>query len=537
MSRRTLIRARRVYADPRMSPPTVATGLLYEGGRVIAVGDADALGGADTRVVDLGTAVVVPGLQDAHAHLFSLGKALTTIDLTGTRSLAEALERIRAAPPSVRQGDAWVGRGWNQALWTDAQGRFPDRHALDGVKPGEAVVLSRIDGHATWASTEALRRAGITRFTADPPGGQIERDATGEPTGILIDNAMPLVERALPPLSRAERRTRVKTALDLCASAGLTCVHDAGMDLETFEVLQQLERDGELKLRVYVMADGQTEDRHAYLERGFVKTDRIDLRSVKLLSDGALGSRGAALHADYCDRCGHRGLLLLPPGELEARARGFMERQFQVNIHAIGDRANTLVLDVLERTSAQTGTRSLRHRVEHAQILRAEDVPRFARGGFIASMQPIHATSDMWMAEARLGEPRLTYAYAWRTLKESGARLAFGSDFPVEDPRPLLGLHAARTRQDARGEPPGGWKAQERLSGLEALEGFTSGAAWASHAENRRGTLAPGMDADFTVLPMDPVDDPAEQLLTAQPLATVVAGRAVFTAPGVMTPE
>jgi predicted amidohydrolase YtcJ len=298
------------------------------------------------------------------------------------------------------------------------------------------------------------------------------------------------------------------------------------MDKDTFELLQRWDVGGLLPIRVYAMADGQSEGWADFVGRGVFQGGLLEMRAVKLLADGALGSRGAALHAPYADEPSSRGLLLLEPEELAMRAKAFDARGFQVAVHAIGDRANTLVIDLLS-----TLTREHRHRVEHAQVLRGDDVDRIAKAGLVASMQPTHATSDMPWAEARVGKERLAFAYAWRAMLEAKIPLAFGSDFPVEHPNPLWGLYAARTRQDHSGQPPAGWTAPQRLSGTEALAAFTSGVAFAAHAETRRGRLAEGFDADFVVLPVDPVDGEAKALLDAKVLMTVVRGVDVYRAP------
>lgn len=303
------------------------------------------------------------------------------------------------------------------------------------------------------------------------------------------------------------------------------------MDARTFRLFQRWDKEGKLPLRIYAMADGQMGDHAWYLAQGTFQGKMLTLRAVKLSADGALGSRGAALHQDYSDEPGHRGLLLLSPEEYDKRVRAFIARGFQVCTHAIGDRANTLVLDTLTRAMQDAGTKDARHRVEHAQVMRLEDIDRLGKGGFIASVQPTHATSDMPWAETRVGPERIRGAYAWQRLKASGAVLALGSDFPVERPDILGGLYAARTRQDAQGQPQAGWYADQRLSGQEALEGFTVGAAYASFSEDRRGRLQPGMDADFVALSVDPVDAPVAELPKGQVLLTVVDGKEVYRAP------
>ncbi|MFZ5468121.1 MAG: amidohydrolase [Myxococcota bacterium] len=520
----------RVYVAARihtLNPAKpVAEAVAVRSGRVVAVGTRDEALAAvdDAEVVELPGAVLIPGLVDAHAHLASLGRALSIARFEETRSAAEVVERLGTAGPESYQGEWLVGRGWDQNDWPGQA--FPHRQLLDEKFPTTPVFLTRVDGHAVWVNSEALRRAGIDRTTKDPAGGRILRDERGEPTGVLVDNAIDQVSVKVPEPTTVQRQKRLKAALERCAEVGLTAVHDAGMDLATFTLLQQWDALGALPVRVYAMADGQGPDATLFLERGTFQGRHLTMRAVKFFADGALGSRGAALQGPYSDEPGQRGLLLVAPAELETRARRFAEEGFQVAVHAIGDRANHVALDVLERLEhARPGSR---HRVEHAQVLAFSDVPRFSAAGIIASMQPTHATSDMPWAESRLGSERLRGAYAWRTLLDSGAKLAFGSDFPVEDPRPLLGLYAARTRQDAGGKPAGGWQAQERLSGEQALEAFTTGAAYASFAEERRGVLKAGMDADFVALAVDPVNGEAKALLSAKVLLTVVDGREVY---------
>ncbi|WP_257457467.1 amidohydrolase [Archangium lipolyticum] len=526
----TVYVARRVRTLDAERP--IAEALSVRAGMVLAVGtkaEVLASAGGDARVVDLGDATVVPGLTDAHGHLAGLGRSLAGVRLDGTASREEIISRVAAAPATAWQGDWLIGSGWDQNDWPEKS--FPGRAELDAKLPKTPVALERIDGHALWVNGEALRRAKIDKDTPDPAGGRILRGPDGEPTGILVDNAMNLVAAVLPPPTDEQLEAQLAAALARCAEVGLTGVHDAGMDLRTFRLMQRWDKEGKLPLRLYVMADGQGSDRETYLREGLFRGRMLTLRAVKLSLDGALGSRGAALHAPYSDEPSHRGLLLLTPEEYEARVRAFMARGFQVATHAIGDRANTLVLDTLLRSAEATGTMEGRHRVEHAQVLRLEDISRLGHSGFIASMQPTHATSDMPWAETRVGPERIKGAYAWRKLKETGAPLAFGSDFPVERPDPLLGLYAARTRQDAEGQPANGWYPTQRLSGEEALEGFTVGAAYAAFAENERGRLKPGQDADFVAFSVDPVDAPPAELLKAQVKLTVVAGAEVHKAP------
>lgn len=507
----------------------MAQALAVKGGKVLAVGtreEALAAAGEGARVVELGAATVVPGLTDAHGHLAGLGSSLAAVRLEGTDTLEAVVARVQKAPTTAYQGEWLVGRGWDQNDWPEK--RFPGRRELDAAFPSTPVVLERVDGHALWVNGEALRRARITRDTKDPAGGRILRGPDGEPTGVLVDNAMELIGAVLPPPTDAQLDAQLQAALRACAEVGLTGVHDAGVSRRVFERLKALDAAGKLTLRIHAMADGMGPDREAFLSEGPFQGDRLALRAVKLMLDGALGSRGAALHAPYSDEPGHTGLLLLSPEEFEARAKAFMARGFQVATHAIGDRANTLVVDAMLRAAQATGTKDGRHRVEHAQVMRLTDIERLGKGGLVASVQPTHATSDMPWAEARVGHERIAGAYAWQRLKASGAVLALGSDFPVERPDVLLGLYAARTRQDASAQPAGGWLPEQRLSGEEALEGFTSGAAWAAFAEERRGQLKPGMDADFVAFDVDPVADAPAALLKGRVLLTVVGGDAVY---------
>ncbi|MBL8918956.1 MAG: amidohydrolase [Myxococcaceae bacterium] len=517
--------AKRIHTNDPQRP--FATALVVRGDRLAFVGDeggARAFASSDAVIDRFPAATIVPGLADAHGHLASLGRALSIVSLDGMKQAGDVTARIASASPAAYQGDWLLGRGWDQNDWDEKA--FPDKAVLDAAKPGTPIFFSRVDGHAAWVNAEALRRAGVTKDTKDPPGGRILRDARGEPTGVLVDNAIDLVSAKLPEPTPVEREQRLKVALETCAKLGLTSVHDAGMDLATFELLQRWDLAGKLPLRVYAMADGQSPGWETFVGRGVYQGALLELRAVKLLADGALGSRGAALHAPYADEPSSTGLLLLTPEELAARAKAFDDRGFQVAVHAIGDRANTLVIDTLA-----TLDKAHRHRVEHVQVLRGDALARLAQAGLVASMQPTHATSDMPWAEARVGQERLSFAYAWRTVLDAKVPLAFGSDFPVEHPNPLWGLYAARTRQDHQGQPPNGWMPAQRLSGAEALAAFTSGAAFASFAEGQRGRLTPGFDADFVVLPVDPVDGEAKALLDAKVLMTVVRGVDVYRAP------
>ena len=529
MSARTTVwSARAIRTQDPKSP--IVEALVVREGKIVFAGTREAavdFAGGDAAVEDFADATIVPGLVDSHAHLLSLGRSLSIARLNAAQSAEEAVALLEKGSAASSQGEWLLGRGWDQNDWSSKE--FPTRALLDAKFPGRPVYLSRVDGHAAWVNGEALKRAGITAQTKDPAGGRILREASGEPTGVLIDNALDLVSVKIPAATPEQLQQRLDAAIARCVSVGLTGIHDAGMEWAAFMQLQQLDATSALKIRIYAMADGQGADAPDYLKAGLFEGKKLRMRAVKFVADGALGSRGAALHAPYADEPSQSGLLLLTRAELETKAKAFADVGFQVAIHAIGDKANTKVIDVL--SALEKSRAGGRHRVEHAQILRGDDVPRFAANGLIASFQPTHATSDMPWAIARVGEERLKYAYAWRALLDSGAHVAFGSDFPVEDPEPLAGLYSARFRMDPQGKPEGGWHPEQRVTGEEALAGFTSGAAYAEFAEERRGSLSVGKDADFVVLSVDPVTAPAAELLKARVRATVVGGDEVFRAP------
>jgi predicted amidohydrolase YtcJ len=515
----------------------VAEALALGEGKILAAGreeDLLALRGPETRVVGLAGATALPGLTDAHLHLRSLGQHLAQLDLRGTTSFAEVLGRT-ADWLARRPGGDWViGRGWDQNDWLDPC--LPDNRELNRLAAGVPVLLWRVDGHAVLASESALAAAGIGPATPDPEGGRIFRDPHSDrPTGLLLDNAAERVRQAVPEPAPREMEEIFRRSLAYCASLGLAGVHDAGVGPAELEALRSLARRGELPIRVYAMLEGTEEELCAsWLASGpdVDGADRLIVRCLKFYADGALGSRGAALLEPYSDDPGNSGLLLTPPPELERRIADSAHAGFQVAVHAIGDRANRLVLDTLERAMTPEEIRHLRPRIEHAQILDPQDIPRFGRMGIIASLQPTHCPSDMPWAGLRLGPARLGGAYAWRSLLDSGCRLAGGSDAPVEPPDPLLGLQAAITRQDAAGQPPEGWMPAQRLSPLEALSLFTRGAAWASFAEAERGTLEADRQADLTILERNPLLVPAGEIPRLRVLATLVDGRPAWQAPG-----
>lgn len=476
------------------------------------------------KQVDVGGKTLMPGLIDAHGHVMSLGELALRVDLNNTASLAAAQAAIKA----YRSSGPWIlGGGWNQERWS--LGRFPTAAELDSVTGSKPAFLERVDGHAAWVNTRALQLAGITAATKDPAGGRIERDASGAPTGVLVDAAMELVRAKIPPQTRAQADKALTTALGIMASVGLTSVHDAGIDPDTWSRYRRFASTGKLTARIYAMAYGP-ENRDKIAPQGPIawdSGDRLAMMSMKLQADGALGSRGAWMRAPYSDAPETRGLPFFEEGAfrriiLESSAKGF-----QTNVHAIGDAANGATLGAFAAVP-EPQRAALRHRDEHAQIVSEDDLVRFARLGIIVSFQPTHATSDKGMAEARIGKDRLVGGYAWQTLLKSGARLAAGSDFPVEPPNPFYGLHAAVTRQDRNGQPIGGWRASEALTLPQAFAAFTTGAAYAAHAEDKMGSLTPGKWADFIIVDRDPFAIAPGDLWKVGVQETFVAGKSVF---------
>ncbi|MCA9679014.1 MAG: amidohydrolase [Myxococcales bacterium] len=433
-----------------------------------------------------------------------------------------------AAAAAGRAPGEWVqGRGWDQNLWG---GEFPTRATLDAVAPDRPVSLRRIDGHALWANSAALALAGITRDTPDPAGGRILRDADGEPTGVLTDNAMDLVEGQVPAATDAVLERRIRAAGAYAVARGLTGVHDMGLDDATLAVYRRLAAAGELPLRVNAYVAGDPEVAKALRDRPRETGDGTEwfaVRGVKFYADGALGSRGAALRADYDDDPGRRGTWVTEPAALHQAIADAVAAGWQVAVHAIGDAAIHEVLDAYQDAEAGRDD-DLRLRVEHVQVIAPDDVPRFAALHVLAAMQPTHATSDMPWAEARVGAERIRGAYAWRTLLDAGATIVGGSDFPVEEVSPLLGLYAAVTRQDHDGNPPGGWYPGQRMTLEEAIRAFTVAPAYAAFAEGARGRLRVGMQADVTVLDRAIDEAQPRTLLDAAVELTVVGGRVVY---------
>lgn len=503
-----------------------ATAIAVRGGRIAAVGsDSDVAPwiGPATRVVELGGRSVTPGLVDAHCHVFGLAADLQRVSVRNLAS-EEAVAEVMAKAAAGRPAGEWLlGRGWDQNRWP-AQ-RFPTRASLDKALGDRPVALERIDGHALWLNSAALAKAGITAATKDPPGGKIVRDAKGQPTGVLVDNATALAEKAIPSPTPEMRERWLRQALALVSSLGLTGAHEMGIDEETAAVYRKLAAAGELPVRIHAFASAPADAEHLHGVPPRPATGRFTLRGVKFYADGALGSRGARLYADYSDDAKNRGLWVTDPVALARAVEAAVGGGWQVAVHAIGDAGIGAVLDAFAAaTKIHPGDHRLR--IEHVQVIAPRDLDRLtemARSGVIASMQPTHATSDMPWAEKRVGPQRIAGAYAWRSMIDRKIPLAAGSDFPVEEPSPLLGIYSAVTRQDQAGNPPGGWTPGQRLTLDEALAAFTSGAAFAEGAEDRRGVIAPGKDADLTVYDRPLTADRA--LLETAIRMTVVEGK------------
>ncbi|MGH7529247.1 MAG: amidohydrolase [Gemmatimonadales bacterium] len=522
----------RVYtADPNRP---VAEALAVRGGRLLFVGSnrgALLFTGPRTERLDLAGRTVIPGMVDAHAHLLGLGQALRTVDLVGTRSYEEVVARVAERAKNARPGDWIRGRGWDQNDWPDT--RFPTHAALSRAVPDNPVYLTRVDGHAALVNARALELARVSAATPDPSGGRFIRDSSGAPTGVLIDAAQGVVGRVIPPPSRAELRDRTLAAIAEANRWGLTGIHDAGVGPEGVAVYEELARAGRFNLRNYVMlrADDSTLD--AFMRRGpqrGLHDGRIWIRAIKLSADGALGSRGAALLEPYADDPGNTGLLTTPPERILSVARRALRAGFQLNVHAIGDRANRLVLDQFEAALREIPTADHRFRIEHAQILHHADIPRFAELDVIPSMQGSHQTSDMYWVPARIGWARAQGAYAWRSLLNTGVVIPNGSDFPVEAVNPLISFHSFITRQDANGFPPGGWMPEQRTTRHEALLSITAWPAYAAFMENESGSLTAGKYADFVVLDRDIMTVAPSEILGTRVLMTVLGGRAVYRA-------
>jgi predicted amidohydrolase YtcJ len=530
-----VLTAARVHTSDPQRPIAEAIAWDQEG-RLLAVGESEELLARypDARRIEAAGKTVIPGLIDAHGHVMGLGYALIRADLVGARDQAEVIARLKIYEKQLPAGAWLLGSGWDQNDWPGKA--FPSAADLDAAFPERPVWLERVDGHAGWANSAALRavaaRAGKPlEGDWQPTGGRIERH-DGRPTGVLIDAAMALVNAAVPAPDESLREQALAKALEMAVRNGLTGVHDMGVPREDLALMKRFADAGRMPLRLSAYADADSAALADLCAQGLYRhqSGRLQMRGVKFYMDGALGSRGAALLENYSDDHGNRGLLLTQPAALESAVRKAKKCGVQVAAHAIGDRGNRLVLDTYARVLGDMESSDHRWRVEHAQVVALGDIPRFASLGVIASMQPTHATSDMPWVQDRIGEQRVEGAYAWRRFLDGGARLALGSDFPVESPDPRLGLYAAVTRQDRAGQPLGGWRPDQRLAAAEALRGFTADAAYAGFDENEVGRLAPGLRADFVILDEDPLAIPAAEIDELHIRSTWVDGKPVFQA-------
>jgi len=528
----------RIYTVDNARP--VVTALAVRGARIVFVGsdaEAKALASPSTRVIDLHGATVVPGIIDAHAHLLGLGHMLQSANVAGSNSYQEVIARVRAHAKTVEPG-AWIlGRGWDQTRWASKE--FPTHEQLSRAFPDNPVVLERIDGHAVLANAKAMELAHVTSTTAEPSGGRILKLASGSPSGVFVDNAAGLIDRAIPAATGEQTRSAIVAAIDECNRWGLTGIHDPGVDPKTVAIYEELAKAGKFNLRNYVMLSDPGEPTadvmltNPYLRggpRSALYDGHLWIRAIKLYADGALGSRGAALLAPYSDDPANSGLLVSPPTHIEAWAEAALRRGFQVNVHAIGDRGNRIALDAFETALRRVPKADHRFRIEHAQVISPQDIPRFAKLGVIPSMQATHQTSDMRWAEARLGPERIRGAYAWRFLLNTGVVIPNGTDFPVEEVNPLLTFHAAVTRQDPANSPVGGWYPEQKMTREEALQSMTIWPAYAGFQESMLGSLTAGKYADFVVLDRDIMRVPDTEILSTRVISTWIGGKRVYAA-------
>ena len=522
----------RVYTADDARPLVEA--FAVRDGRITFVGsqrEAAVLAGPATRIVDAGGRTVIPGMVDAHAHFSGLAQTLRQVDLTGTTSLAEVIARVVAKARTVPKGTWITGRGWDQNDWgvTD----FPTHDALSAALPDHPVLLERVDGHATYANMAAMKAAGVTAASKAPVGGQIITDTRGQPTGVFIDNASDVLERQVPAPTAAEYTSALKDAIALMHRWGLTGMHDAGATRGAIERYEALAKANELNLRLYVMIGDDAAALDHYFAKGpqsALYNGQLWVRAVKLYADGAMGSRGAALLEPYSDDPNNVGLLKSTQQHIRDIAERGLKAGFQVNTHAIGDRGNRVVLDAYEQALRAVPRADHRFRVEHAQILHYDDIPRFAQLGVIPSMQASHQTSDMYWIGKRLGPTRLFGAYAWQSLLQTGVVIPNGSDFPVEQVNPLISFHSAIARQDARDWPAGGWFPAQKMSREEALRSMTIWPAYAGFQEQSMGSITVGKYADFVILDMDIMRVPVELVLQASVRSTYVGGKSVYEA-------
>ena len=521
-----------IYTGDAQRPRVEA--IAIKGETIIALSSTRnirSLARATTKVVDLGGRFAMPGFNDAHIHLANGGQAKLAVELTGSRTLEEFQQKIRARLRDYRSGEWVTGRGWDHTIWPVK--KFPTRHDLDAVSKDHPMVFTRVDGHVAVANSLALQKAGITRATPNPSGGEIEKDSQGEPTGMLKETAQGLVRRQIPAISAEQRRRGLEMALAEAVSFGLTSAQD-NSGWEDFLIYEQLKKEGKLPLRItewlpFTSTVAQLEEMR---KRGGTTDPWLKTGALKGVLDGTLGSRTAAMLAPYADDPSTRGIPIIPPDRVREMVIERDKAGFQITLHAIGDLSNRSALDAYAAARAANGKRDSRHKIEHAQVVAPEDFAKFAANDVIASMQPCHETSDMRWAGQRLGPERSRGAYAWNTMQKNGIRMSFGSDYPVEPLDPLISLYACVTRRMHPDAPPGGptdaWIPEERISLDDCIRTFTQGSAYAEFSEKLKGKISPGQFADIVVLSNDITQIPAPQILKTKVLMTFTGGKLVY---------
>lgn len=509
----------------------IASSIAVRNGRIVDVSATEELAKVyqAKQIIDLAGKTVIPGLIDAHAHLNGFGEMLQSIILVGAKSPEEVAHLVKERAQELQSGDWIYGRGWDQNLWPGKQ--FPTKALLDATAPNNPVILGRIDGHAIWTNTAAMQLAGVSRETMEPTGGKIYRDSKGEPTGIFVDKAKELIERVFPQPTTEQIERNILLAASECLKMGLTEVQDMG-STEALDVLQRLANEGRLPIRVRAAIDAPSKTWDIWKQRvpfRDVGRGMLTISSVKLYLDGALGSRGAALIEDYSDEPGNRGLTLLGEEQAKTIVTEALRAGYQPCIHAIGDRGNHIALNIFEKVLGSFKPDDYRPRIEHAQVIAPSDIPRFRSLGVLPSMQPAHAISDMFWAEARLGPQRLKGAYAWQSLLKTGIVIPAGSDFPNDVAHPIYGFYAAITRSDPSGYPTDGWQPQEKMTREQALRAYTTWAAYAAFQEHSKGTIEVGKVADLSVLSKDIMKIPYREILETEIEMTIVNGRISYS--------
>ena len=501
-----------------------AEAFAVKDGKIVEVGSTEEIRSkyTATEEVDAEGKPVYPGLNDAHSHFYRYGLGLQSADLVGTTSFKEVVQKVVAQREKYPKADWITGRGWDQNDWQVKE--FPTKDTLDALFPNTPIILTRIDGHAALVNQKALDLAGITPQTK-MTGGLVEV-RNGKMTGVLVDNAIDLVSAKIPEADKEEQRQALKDAEKNVFAVGITSLADAGLDKSTVDLMDEMHKSGDLQMRVYAMLSPTQENQDYYFQNGPYKTDRLNVRSFKVYGDGALGSRGAALLKPYADKAGHYGFLLSSEKEYRDLAKLLYEKGFQMNTHAIGDSTNRLLLDIYSEVLG--GKNDKRWRIEHAQIINPNDMDKFGKYSIVPSVQPTHATSDMYWAGDRLGKERIKHAYPFKELLDQNGWLPLGSDFPVEDINPFYTFHAAVARQDADNYPEGGFQPENALSREEALRGMTIWAAKAAFEENEKGSIEKGKFADFIILDEDMMTIAPEKMRQLQVLRTYLNGKLVY---------